>query len=91
MKKFLMELIYPLVMNALNLLIFGVYLATHTMHLSWVLLLLDVLGIKASIALIKEKESVASSIVALILFLIALLGALYLIFLAVLILIEKLM
>lgn len=75
MKKFLMEIAFALLMNALNLLIYGFYLLSHTMYLSWVLFLLDVIGLKVSFDMVKEKEEMASSVVSLILFGIALLGA----------------
>lgn len=75
MKKFLMEIGFALLMNAMNLLIYGFYLLSHTMYLSGVLFLLDVIGLKVSFDMVKEKEEMVSSVVSLILFIIALLGA----------------
>lgn len=74
MKKFLKELVFPLILNGLNLFIFGFYLATHTLYLSWVLLFLDYLGIKACVALLREEGATVTNIISLFLCILAALG-----------------
>lgn len=75
MKKFLMEQIPDLFMNLMNLLIYGIYRLTHTMYLSWVLLLIDAVLFKAAFELVREHPGEITYIVSLILSGLALVGA----------------
>lgn len=90
MKDFLTDQALPLIMNAANLIVFGIFLATHTLFLSVALVCLDFAGLKVSIDTLKEGPATASNIVSLLLCILAALGGIGLMVLWLLILLAPL-
>lgn len=90
MKKFLADQVFPLILNGLNLFVFGIFLATHTLYLSVVLVCLDFVGLKVSIDILREGPATASNIVSLLLCILAALGGIGLMILWLLILLAPL-
>lgn len=74
MKDFFADQAFPLILNALNLIVFIIFLVTHTLFLSVMIVSLDLAGLKVSIDTLREEPPTTSAIISLLLYILAALG-----------------